>query len=104
MYFRSLLGELIAAFLKPFLIIDVSFNYYSRILYTEEANFDDLEFTQKLYYVANKYEVPFIENLCKDFFLQKCHETDLNETKTFAEMFCIKELIDLCDLVRKSLI
>lgn len=71
----------------------------SRILYTEEPNLQSVEQAQKLYYAANKYEVPAVEQACTEYLLKSCYKSDLHEMRAFGEMFSLKEIIDLCTLV-----
>ncbi|XP_063705489.1 uncharacterized protein LOC134834671 [Culicoides brevitarsis] len=84
---------------NPIPIVDVDSTYFEaflRYIYTEEFHAESLDDAQNLFYVAHKYEVTTIEAACERYMIQNLKKFDINELIAFADMFSMKNLIELC--------
>uniref|UniRef100_A0A336M2N0 CSON008583 protein n=1 Tax=Culicoides sonorensis TaxID=179676 RepID=A0A336M2N0_CULSO len=85
----------------PIPIVDVDYTIFEgflRYIYTEEFHADSLEDAQNLFYVAHKYEVTCIESACELYMIHNIQKFDLSELISFADMFSMKNLMELCRL------
>uniref|UniRef100_A0A336MMK0 CSON001398 protein n=1 Tax=Culicoides sonorensis TaxID=179676 RepID=A0A336MMK0_CULSO len=85
----------------PIPIVDVDYTIFEgflRYIYTEEFHADTLEDAQNLFYVAHKYQVTCIESACELYMIHNMQKFDLSELISFADMFSMKNLMELCRL------
>uniref|UniRef100_A0A336MT78 CSON006429 protein n=1 Tax=Culicoides sonorensis TaxID=179676 RepID=A0A336MT78_CULSO len=85
----------------PIPIFDVDstiFEGFLRYIYTEEFHADSLEDAQNLCCVAHKYEVTPIESACELYMIRNIQKFDLSELISFADMYSMKNLMELCRL------
>lgn len=73
-----------------------------RYIYTEEFHSESLDDAQNQFYVAHKYEVTTIESACEQYMIQNLQKFDINELLAFADMFSMKNLLELCRVVSIS--
>lgn len=68
-------------------------------MYTSKFPVESLEDVGKLFMVANKYEVIAIEEYCEEHLIRNITKYDLDSLTLFADMFSLKNLLQLSQFV-----
>lgn len=71
----------------------------NRFIYTSELPGESLEDVEKLFVVANKYEVIAIEEYCEKQLIHNIKKYDLDSIILFADMFSLSNLLRLSQIV-----